>query len=147
MAVLQSSTRACVKQALAMSSAQGKDFIRSMGIAAAEFTIGVEATEAITVNIQLKNDLGEELSAVTAVHVYVFADALGVSFNAQDYTTIAAGTDGDLVEVVADKLLACTCEADGDLDIVLTETGAGTVYLGVKLSNGEFAISGAITHA
>ena len=147
MSVLGTKTRAAVKQALATSLGAFKDFIRGQGIAAAEFTIGTEAAEAITVNIQLKNDLGDELDAVTAVEVFVFANAAGTAFNTQDYTSIAAGTDGAVVERVADKILDCTCEADGDLDIVLTETGAGTVYLGVKLSNGEFAISGAITHA
>lgn len=148
MSVLQTKTRAAIKSALASSSGQFKDFMRGQGIDAAEFTIGAEAADVITVNVQLKNALGEDLDAVTGVEVWLFADAAGTSVNATNYTTIAAGTDGLLVEVVADKILGCTCEADGDLDIAITlSSGAATSYIGVKLSNGEFAISDAITHA
>lgn len=146
MPILAATTRNTIRQAFGMASHVFKDFMRGQGLGGAEFTIGAEATEAITVNIQLKDGMNQDVDAVTAATIYVFADAAGAAFNTQDYTSIAAGTDGAVVERVADKILDCTCEADGDLDIVLTETGAGTVYLGVILSNGQFAMSGAITH-
>lgn len=115
-------------------------------IMGASFSIGAEDTNAIVVSIQLKNEHGDDLSSVQGVWVGIFADANGTAFNANDYT-IAAGTDGALVEVVADKLLFCTCEADGDLDISLTIAGAKTCYLGVILPSGKIVMSSVVTHA
>lgn len=115
-------------------------------IMGASFSIGAESTNAIVVSIQLKNEHGDDLSSVQGVWVGVFSNASGTAFNAGDYT-IAAGTDGALIQVVADKLLFCTCEADGDLDISLTIDGASTCYLGVILPSGKIVMSGAVTHA
>lgn len=115
-------------------------------IMGASFSIGDEDTNAIVVSIQLKNEHGDDLSSVQGVWVGIFANSGGTAFNTSDYT-IAAGTDGDLVQVVADKLLFCTCEADGDLDISLTIAGASTCYLGVILPSGKIVMSSAITHA
>lgn len=113
----------------------------------AAFSIGAEdGSNNITVSIQLSNEHGEALDSVQAVTVYLFANAAGTAFNTNNYT-ISAGSDGAVAEVVADKILACTCEADGDLDIVLQIAGAATCYLGVLLPGGKLAISDAITHA
>lgn len=119
----------------------------TLGVGAATFSIGSEAAEAIVVSIQLKDFLGRDLTARTAVKVYLLDDANGDAFNTDNYTTVAAGTDGALVEAVADKVLECICEADGDLDVSLTITGAATTYVAVVLSDGTLAISGAVTHA
>ena len=144
---IAANTRARLESALADDAAM-KDLLRNIGIGSAEFTVNAEATNVITTNIQLKNLLGEELTAATAVEVWLFSAAAATAVNAQNYTTIAAGTDGVVLERIADTILDCTTEADGDLDIAITlSSGAATCYLGVKLANGEFAFSDAITHA
>ena len=141
---IAANTRARLESALADDAAM-KDLLRNIGIGSAEFTVNAEATNVITTNIQLKNLLGEELTAATAVEVWLFSAAAATAVNAQNYTTIAAGV---VLERIADTILDCTTEADGDLDIAITlSSGAATCYLGVKLANGEFAFSDAITHA
>lgn len=145
--MLTTDTKNRIKSALASSLAKD-DVVKSLGVGGATFTIGTEAANVINVGIQLEDDDGNDLSAVTAVEIWLFADAAGVSINANDYDTIAIGTDGLLVERVADKILDCTCESDGDIDIDFTEaTTTPTSYVGVKLGDGSFAISSAVTHA
>jgi len=117
------------------------------GVASASFTVNTEAANAITVNVQLKDSNGANLAQVAAVTILVLADAAGAAFNSTNYTTIAAGTDGALVETVADKVLMGISESDGDLDVVLTVTGAATSYLAVVLPGGKLSVSGAITHS
>lgn len=128
--------------------AMAKELQRKLGIGEASFTIGTESANAITVNVQCNDFRGDALTARTAVKVFVLADANGDALNATNYTTIAAGTDGVVAETVADKVLECITEADGDLDIVLTlSSGAATSYLGVVCGDGSLSVSGAITHA
>jgi hypothetical protein len=115
-------------------------------VADASFTIGTEAADAIVVSIQLLDAQGNDLAKAAAVTVLLFDDAAGAAFNTDNYT-IAAGTDGDLAEVVADKVLMCVSETDGDIDISLTIAGAATSYVAVVLPGGKLAVSAAVTHA
>lgn len=117
------------------------------GVHDATFVIGSEVSEKITVSIQLLDHLGNELTQRSSVKVLLLDDANGDAFNTDNYTTIAAGTDGALVEVVADQVLECISENDGDLDIDLTITGAATTYVAVVTASGELVISDAVTHA
>jgi hypothetical protein len=117
------------------------------GVADASFSIGTEdGSSGIVVSIQLLDEEGDAIAEACAVLVLVLADAAGAAFNTADYT-IAAGTDGDLVEVLADKVLLGISETDGDLDVSLTISGAGTCYLAVVLPGGKLAVSTVITHA
>lgn len=146
MSILKSGTKASLETALASVNAKN-DLVKALGVTGATFTVGAEAANVITVNVQLKDELGE-VSGVRAVTLLVLSAAAGTAFNTTDYTSIAAGTDGALVELVADKVLLATCEADGDLDVVFTlSSGGATSYLAVVLADGSLAVSGAITHA
>ena len=61
---------------------------------------------------------------------------------------IAIGTDGALIETVANLAGTMISEADGDIDIDLTNaTTTPTFYLVVRLPTGGLAISDAITFA
>lgn len=125
-----------------------KNLLKRLGVTQASFTVGAEATNAITVNIQLTDENGDAIAAPSGVIICVFDDAAGAALTAENYTTIAAGTDGWVLELVADKVLLAGSEADGDIDVVITlSSGAATSYLGVLLADGTWAISGAITHA
>lgn len=116
------------------------------GVMDASFTIAAEDESEIVVSIQLLDSHGDEISGRHVVDVLLLADANGDAFNANDYT-IAAGSDGALVQVVADKVLKCITEADGDLDISLTIAGDKTCYVAVVLPGGGLKISGAVTHS
>ncbi len=115
----------------------------------ASFTIGTEAGDAITVNVQIKDAHGNDLAAKYVVHAFLSdnADGDGVVGTAAS-GGIAAGTDGAvLIAEVAGKISLVQCEADGDLDLVITHSGAKTCYLGIIMPNGKTVMSGAITFA
>jgi hypothetical protein len=116
-------------------------------VGGADFTIGAEDTNAITVNIQLKNQWGKNLAYRAMIDWVLFGDANGDTLPTA-LTSVAAGTDGWVSSTVTGLRGVAGCEADGDLDMVFTlSSGARTVYLGIRLSDGTYAISDAITFA
>jgi len=144
---IRSNTRDSLSSALCDQTA-AQDLLKRLGVTQVAFTVGAESTNAITVNIQLKDENGDEIAVPTGVVVCLFADAAGAGLNATNYTTVAGGTDGWAIELVADKVLLCGSEADGDIDLVITlSSGGATSYVGVLLADGSWAISDAVTHA
>lgn len=116
-------------------------------LASASFSIATEdMSDGIVVSIQLLDEDGNDLTEATAVLAILADDAAAAAINSDDYT-IAAGTDGALVQLVADQVLLLVSEADGDIDVSLTIDGAATVYLILVMPNGNLVSSGAITHA
>lgn len=114
----------------------------------AEITVGAETGgDTINVAIQLKNGLGQDVSERTAVLAYVSDDANGDSVAGTAPDTVAIGTDGLAIPLVAGKTFLLVSEADGDIDLDFTEDGADTWYLIIVLPNGDLVASGAITFA
>lgn len=113
------------------------------------FTIGAEASNVITVAVQLKDArTGLDLAERRQVFAYLSDDANGDSIvaTAPDGGW-AAGTDGLYIPVVASKAGFFTSESDGDIDIAITHAaGAKTVYLIVVVC-GLLHKSAAITFA
>lgn len=114
----------------------------------ASLSVGAEAGNAIVVSIQLQDMNGNDLANRGSVLAYLSDDANGdsVAATAPD-GGVAIGTDGLAIPLVAGKCFLLTSEADGDIDLELTESGADTWYLVVVLPHGELAVSGAITFA
>lgn len=113
----------------------------------AGFTIGTEAANAITVNIQLKDGL-KDVAQRVALTAYLSADANGDSITSLATPTFAAGTNGVVSTLVAGKVVFLVSEASGDIDLVITyTTGAGTVYLVLVMPDGSLKVSSAITFA
>lgn len=99
------------------------------------FTVGAEGGNAITTAIQLLSG-ASELSEAGFVTVYLSSDAAGQTPVAAQ-TSIACGTDGSVVgTLTAATTLLVVSEADGDIDIVVTDTGVYTRYLNVVFPNG-----------
>jgi hypothetical protein len=114
------------------------------------FTIGAEATNAITVAVQLNGpDPSQDLQGVGVVEMWLSDASTGVGLTGTAPSGgVAAGTDGEIfIEHVANKHWTVQSEVDGDIDIVLTDTGTPTFYLAVKLPNGTIKVSTAITFA
>lgn len=113
------------------------------------FTVGAEAANVINVAVQLVdrengNEIGERVSLLW----YLSADANGDAIApAAPSGGIAIGTDGLLIEWTANLAGMVTSEADGDIDVSLTEAGALTVYLVLVAPDGKVYVSGAITFA
>ena len=112
------------------------------------FVIGAEAANVINVGVQLKDSAGANLAVRAQVLAYLSDDANGdsVAVTAPD-GGVVIGTDGVAIPVVAGKFLALTSEADGDIDIDITESAVDTWYLILVMPDGKLVASGAITFA
>jgi hypothetical protein len=111
------------------------------------FTVGAENTNVINVAIQLKDArTGSDLAERRAVLAFLSQDANGDAVVGTALDTVAIGTDGVAIPLVAGKCYLLISEADGDIDINITEDATGTYYLFV-LANGQLHRSGAITFA
>lgn len=114
----------------------------------ADFTVGTEATNAINVAIQLKDRVdGGELGEAVALNWYLASAATGQTVASAPDGGIAIGTDGVLIEWTANVSGLVISEADGDIDVTLTESSTGTWYLVLVAPDGKLLISGAITFA
>ena len=112
------------------------------------FTIGAENTNAINVSIQLVDrDNGNELAERVALQWYLAADANGDTIASAPSGGIAIGTDGLLIEHTNNIAGTVISEADGDIDVTLTESTAKSFYLILIAPDGKLYSSGAITFA
>lgn len=102
-----------------------------------DFTVGAEDANVINVALQL-NTAG-------SVFAYISDNADGSTVAGTAPDTVAIGTDGLAIPLVAGKAFQLVSESDGDIDINITEDGADTWYLVVVLSTGEIRVSPAIT--
>jgi hypothetical protein len=113
-----------------------------------EFTVGAEAGNVVNVAGQLVDSAGNAVTGVKTIQLALFTTAAGVAFNATNYTTIAIGTKGALLETIADKLLIVRTDANGAFDINITlSSGAATSYMALLKPDGTIDASGVITHA
>ena len=117
-------------------------------LAGATIVVGDEAANVINVAIQFTDANGDDMAVPVSVKWYHADDSAGLNptTTAQDGGT-AIGTDGALIESVANLSGTMISEADGDVDIDVTDAGTFTTYLVVVMPNGSLVISGAITHA
>lgn len=117
-------------------------------LGAPAFVVGAEAADAINVAIQLKDSAGADLAVRGSLFAYLSDDANGDSLAAAAPSGgVAIGTDGLAIPIVAGKSWLLTSEADGDIDLTITEAGAATWYLVIAMPDGRLAVSGAITFA
>jgi hypothetical protein len=110
------------------------------------FTIGTEATNAINVAMQLTSG-GNDLSEIGYVTAFLSDSATGIGISGTaPATSVAIGTDGAIIKELTTKLAwILQSEADGDIDLTITETGGDTWYLVVVLPDGSQVVSDAIT--
>jgi len=112
----------------------------------ATIVVGADAGTTVAVTIQLKDADGDDLAVRGSVFAYLSDDANGDSLIATDVSgTVAIGTDGLAIPLIAKKSFRLTSESDGDIDLVITEAGAKTCYLVLVMPNGKLIVSDAIT--
>ena len=116
--------------------------------------VSAEVSNARVVSLQLLDREGHEMTARAAVFGYIASDPTGDTLEPHSATlTIATSTDGFIVPNAAANVLGhCAffgvSEADGDLDISITQTsGADTFYVVIVLPNGELVVSAPIAFA
>lgn len=111
------------------------------------FTIGSESSNAITVAIQLRDSTSNaDIESRYSIFAYLSDDANGDSVaGTAPSGGVAIGTDGLAIPIVAGKAFQLVSEADGDIDLVITESGADTWYLVLVMPDGRLVVSNAIT--
>lgn len=110
------------------------------------FVIGAEAGNAINVAVQLTDSAGADLAVRGSILAYLSDDAAGDSIAATAPDGgVAIGTDGVAIPLVAGKAFQLVSEADGDIDLNITEAGADTWYLILVMPDGRLVASDAIT--
>lgn len=130
------------------SKAGGTEIDLTQKCVDAAITVGAENANARAITIQLKDAFGRDIDYVEQVEIGVFADAGRLAYVGTGGSTgIAIGTDGALLALVAKKYFVATSEADGDIDLTWTDTGTEAAYLGVRLPNGRWVMSSALTNA
>ena len=121
-------------------------------VASVSFSVGSESTEAITVSCQFKDAAGADMTSARCLKAYLSADSAGQTAASSSGLTVTSGTDG-LTQVSVDantiNMLWLTSEADGDVDVVITDASGGSLtnYLNVVTPDGKIHTSGAITFA
>jgi hypothetical protein len=114
-------------------------------VASAGWVIGTETSNVINVGIQLREASGADLASSQAVQAYLSGAADGGTLATAPSGGVAIGTDGLAIETIADRAFVLVSENDGDIDLNITHTGAGSFYLVLVLPSGKLAISPIIT--
>lgn len=114
----------------------------------AVITVGAEDTNVVAVAIQfIDRANGAEIGEAVCVPFYFSSDAAGQAISAATDGGVAIGTDGLLQEFTANVAGLMTSEADGDVDLEITDSGDFTQYLNLVMPNGRIVTSGVITFA
>lgn len=117
-------------------------------VAGATIVVGAEAANVINVAVQFTDAAGADMATAVSVPFYLADDSAGLNPSTVAPTGgIAIGTDGALIEHAANLSGRAISEADGDLDINITDTGTPTFYLVLVMPNGSLVVSDAITFA
>lgn len=112
----------------------------------AVFSVGAEAADVINVSVQLiDKDNGNELAERIGFAFYLASNSTGDTKASAPNGGIAIGTDGVMIEWETNVSGLLISENDGDVDIDLTSTAAGTWYLVVVMPDGQLYVSPAIT--
>lgn len=110
-------------------------------------TVGAQVSTTINVAIQLRDAANQDLAERASLLAYLSDDANGDSLATNAPDSVAIGTDGLAIPLVAGKCWLLTSEADGDIDLDITEDGEDTWYLVLVLPNGTRVVSDPITFA
>lgn len=115
--------------------------------AGATITVGAETTNVINVTIQLLDANGADLAKKAGVKMFLTSDDTGNALEAAGPDSWEVGTDGILIPDGDDSVISglLISEADGDIDLNLTHSGADTFYLNLVMPNGDIVTSDAIT--
>lgn len=109
-------------------------------------TVGSEAADVINVAVQINDGEGVALTKVGVVDFYLADDSAGATpSTVAPSGGVAIGTDGALIESVANLSGKMVSDATGKVDIDITEVGAKTYYLVLVMPTGGLVVSNAIT--
>ena len=116
------------------------------------FTIGAQAVNDIEVLLQLQDGDGDDVAEFARLRVWLTdlapADsALGAAAPDGGIAISGSGEGVIVEEPVANQILECVTDTNGQLELAITESGADTWYMQVALPGGGVVSSEAITFA
>jgi len=130
----------------------GKLFLGNLSIELKAYnvvmTVGTEAGNVIDVAVQLNDAEGNALTEVGVVDWYLSDDAAGIiPTAAAPDGGVAVGAAGGVIETVAAVAGKLITDADGLVNLVITDaTGTPTWYLVIVPPTGGIIVSDAIVH-
>lgn len=128
--------------------AQHNPFMAANVVNRATFVIGAEATNVINVGVTFRDADNNVIAQTAALHCWLSTLPTGLDVVATAPSSgIAIGTNGLLIEAVADKYGLLVCNAAGLADINFSEAGVATFYLVLRMPDGSLVVSSAITFA
>lgn len=114
------------------------------------FTVGAEAADVIKVTASVKRGLKADAAPARRQHAFVYLTqsltTLAVAGTAPSGTVAVAAKGTIVVTETAKLAFQATFDANGELDLNITEAGAYTCYLVVVAGN-DVWVSDAITFA
>jgi hypothetical protein len=118
----------------------------------ADVTISAEGATVANrrdITIAVKDSTGAAVTAPVTVEIWVMADAAGLDITTTGGSTgIAENSVGQIIDtVLAKKHFICRTTAAGLLNLIYTDTGTDTAFLGVELPNGNMIMCGELTNA
>lgn len=117
-------------------------------VAGATIVVSSETSNDVTIDIQFTDAEGNDMATPVAVPWYLADDVAGLDpATAAPDGGVVIGTDGALIESVDNLSGLIISEADGDVDLISTDSGTLTKYLVLVMPTGALVISGAITTA
>lgn len=108
----------------------------------------VTTVDSFACAIQLLGENGHDLNGVGSVHWYLSKNSDGstVAATSTDVTSLAAGTDGLVIETSSNVCGVAVSESDGDIDFTIVVPTGKTVYLVLVMPDGRLIISNIMTY-
>lgn len=113
----------------------------------ATITVAASQTSPRAVTIQLKDAQGNNVAEATGVHLVLFLDAGRVAFAATGGSTGFAASVGIIQALIAKLHFFGVSDATGAFTLSWTDTAHEVAFLGLRLPNGEWVMSAALTTA
>lgn len=107
-------------------------------------TVGAKVTTTINVACVFKDANNQAIAEKFGFKWYLSSDAAGLVIAAAPSSGIAIGTNGLLIEEVADVAGLGITTATGLLDVTLNDSGSHNFYFNVVLPSGKVVTSGII---
>jgi len=124
--------------------------VNSQQVVDATMTITQSASGTFAVAVQLLGTNGLALTTDAVVGYHLSTDATGdvMAVTSTDVTTLAAGTDGTIMEddVSGNVWGRMKSETDGDIDVAIVVPADKTVYLNLTMPDGRVVHSAVMTY-
>jgi len=105
-------------------------------------TITLVSSDPAVITIQLKDFSGHDLKVPASVMAWVSSTATGIDPSALSSEIALTGSgDGAVLIHLSHYLYQLMSEADGDIDITITDTGDTAQYLTLLMPNGKLVVS------